>query len=126
MHKPLHGKSSELVVEKRRDFRLIDAEPAGGLHLRDAALTENLADRPREPGLGLPLFGIHEAKVRENIARAFCDAIFRISSPACHIGPHNFAALTSSAAISTPHPGPQSGYRDVTFSETHAEHTPRS
>jgi hypothetical protein len=65
--------------------------------LRQVPRIQDRIERVSKPELGLPLFGVGEAQVREQIAAAAGNiAGFRLANArSCHDGPHNPAARLS-------------------------------
>jgi hypothetical protein len=74
VHQSLDGEAFELVALEGGDFRLVDAEAAGGFGLSEFTGSEDFVDHDAEAELGVEFFGVGQAEVGEDVARTdFCD-----------------------------------------------------
>jgi len=84
VHQALDREARQLVVTKRPDLGLRDAQHLGGISLRGPAFFERLIQRIRQPQLGLAFSGIGKPEVGEHISGATADQFSPLSVAARH------------------------------------------
>jgi len=70
MHEALDREAFEFVVEKRGDFRLVDAKFSGNLRLGEPLAFDNPVDSGAESSFGLEFNCIGQPQIGEDVAAA--------------------------------------------------------
>jgi hypothetical protein len=88
VQQPFGGESVQLVVLELRDVGLRNAEQLCRARLRQGAGCDQLVDPHRELHAQLPLFGVREAKIHQNVTTSRVDGL-RLSLLFSHNAPRS-------------------------------------